>query len=472
MRKSVCTFLLPFVIISLCLMPFRTSSAFTVGEEREVGEKLLYTVRTAFEIIDDPDIQQYITKLGEEVIGVAGVQFFDYHFFIIKNKEFNAFAAPSGLIFFHSGLVEKVEDENELVSVIAHEIGHIAKRHISSRIAKEKKISVATLGMMLASLALGGGAATEALLAGSMAAGRSASLHFSRLDEEEADLLAYEWMKRLGRHPQGQVDMLKTMRQIARYRSGMIPQYLLTHPNPEARLDYVQTLIASEAEELQDFDTGEDFAFTRFKYRIMAETKDSMSLRSYFSSVLASSRADEFDMVMAKYGLSLLERAENNYETSRRLLAEVIDRFGLRNELVIDRGLIEYESGETEKAYSTFASAYDRNRTDMYAAFSLAKASFQLGMLDKAHTLYREVMYEMPEYAQVYFELGRLSAAQGKAAEPKYYLGKYHLLQGKLDLAQHNLEIALAKDGLDGLDDLLAEDAERSLELIARIQKK
>ncbi len=467
MRKSVCSFLLPIVCISLCLLPLR-SMAFTVGEEREVGEKLLYTVRAAFEVIDAPDIHQYITGLGEEVLEVAGIQFFDYHFFIIDNKEFNAFAAPSGLIFFHSGLIEKVEDENELVSVIAHEIGHIAKRHISSRIAKEKKISIATFGMMLASLALGGGAATEALLAGSMAAGRSASLHFSRLDEEEADLLAYEWMKRMGRHPQGQVDMLKTMRQIARYRSGMIPQYLLTHPNPEARLDYVQTLVASDDEELKRFEGGDDFGFARFKYRIMMKTKDSISLRSYCASVLASSRADEFDVIMAKYGLSLLDRAENNYDTSRELLEEVIDYFGPRNELMVDKGLLEHESGDNDTAYSTLVAVYDRDRADMYAAFSLAKVSFQRGMLEKAEALYQEVVFEMPEFARGYFELGRLSAAQGKTGEPKYYLGKYHLLQGKLPLAKHNLEKAIAGDYLDPA---LAEDARQSLELIERLEK-
>ena len=467
MRKSVCAILLPIVCISLSLLPLR-SMAFTVGEEREVGEKLLYTVRSAFEVIDDPDISQYITSLGEEVIGVAGIQFFEYHFFIIKNKEFNAFAAPSGLIFFHSGLIEKVDDENELISVLAHEIGHIAKRHISSRIGKEKKISIATMGMMLASLALGGGAATEALLAGSMAAGRSASLHFSRLDEEEADLLAYGWMKRMERNPQGQVDMLKTMRQIARYRSGMIPQYLLTHPNPEARLDYVQTLVASDREELQNFEGGDNFSFTRFKYRIMAETKDSLSLRSYYSSVLASSRANEFDIIMAKYGLSLLERAENNYETGHQLLQEVIDHFGPRNELMVDKGLLEFESGKTDAAYSTLSAAYDRDRTDMYAAFSLAKVSFHRGMLEKAQTLYQGVIFAMPDFAQGYFELGRLSAAQGKRGEPKYYLGKYHLLQGKLPLAKHNLETAMAADDLLPQ---LAKDARESLELIERLEK-
>jgi predicted Zn-dependent protease len=169
-------FLVPWLIVALSLCVVEPGYGFTIGEERQVGEKLLYTVRSSFEVLDEPDLIQYLNALGAEVIEVAGVQFFDYNFFVVKNNEFNAFAAPSGLIFFHSGLVEKMESENELVSVLAHEIGHIVKRHISSRISKQKKISIATMGMMLAAIALGGGAATEALLAGSLAAGQSASL--------------------------------------------------------------------------------------------------------------------------------------------------------------------------------------------------------------------------------------------------------------------------------------------------------
>ncbi|MBM9602916.1 beta-barrel assembly-enhancing protease [Desulfopila inferna] len=461
------TLLVCYLIVSVCFLPVR-SNGFTIGEEREVGEKLLYTVRSSFEVLDDPDLKQYIEKLGEEVIKVAGVQFFDYHFFVLKSKDFNAFAAPSGLIFFNSGLIEKVDSENELVSVIAHEIGHIVKRHISSRIGKGKKISLATMGLVLAALALGGGAATEALLAGSMAAGQSAALHFSRLDEEEADLLAYDWMKKMERHPDGQVKMLQTMRQIARYRSSMMPQYLLTHPNPEARLDYVQTLVSSDKKEIEGFNRGNNFDFLRFKYRIMAETKDSFYLREYCSSVLSSSRADELEIIMAKYGLAQLDRIENNYASSLKLIEEVINTIGQKNVLLVDRGIIEFESGNTEKAYTTLSAAYKNDRSNMYAAHSLAGVAFQMGLLEEAEKLYKDVIAEIPEYDKAYFNLGKLSATRGKSAETKYYLGKYDLLHGKLELSRKNLETAISEGNLEDEQQL---DAEQTLDLIKRLEK-
>jgi len=443
-------FLVPWLIVALSLCVVEPGYGFTIGEERQVGEKLLYTVRSSFEVLDEPDLIQYLNALGAEVIDVAGVQFFDYNFFVVKNNEFNAFAAPSGLIFFHSGLVEKMESENELVSVLAHEIGHIVKRHISSRISKQKKISIATMGMMLAAIALGGGAATEALLAGSLAAGQSASLHFSRLDEEEADLLAYKWMKDMERDPHGQVKMLQTMRRIARYRRDMVPQYLLTHPNPEARLNYVQTLVSSDEKELEKYDTGNDFAFLRFKYRIMTMTRDTSFLRKYFTAISASSRTTEFEKTMASYGLAQLTRAENNYDESLELLQGVIDSLGQRDSLRIDRGIIEFESGNVDKAYTTLTAAYNTDRSNAYAAFALAKVCVEKGLLDRAESLYKSVMYTMPDLAKVYFELGRLSAGRGKEAASKFYLGKYHLLRGNLKLAERNMEIALESNELDG----------------------
>ncbi len=463
--KNIITLHLILVLGALGAVDAR---GFSIGEEREVGERLYYTVRSRFEVLDEPDLKLYLRSLGKEVIDTAGVQFFDYHFYVIEDKEFNAFAAPSGLIFFHTGLIEKMESENELVAVLAHEIGHIAKRHISSRIKKGTQISAATMGLVLASIALGGGVASQALLAGSIAAGQSANLYYSRLDEEEADLLAYDWMKELKRDPEGQVDMLKTMRRVARYRSGMVPQYLLTHPNPEARLDYVQNLVVTDKEEIKNFSRGDDFSFLRFKYRSMTLTRDARYLRKYYASVLTSPRASKLDRTMAKYGLSQLDRKENNYAKGLEELAEVIGEIGEKPVLIVDKGILEYESGQFDNAYSTLSAVYNNDRSDKYAAFSLAKVCLEKGLLDKAENLFKNVMYEVPDLAKVYFELGKLSSTKGKTAEASYYLGKFYLYQGKLPQAKRNFKLAVENNTIS--DDFL-KDAKEGLEIIERLEK-
>ncbi|MBU1139484.1 MAG: M48 family metalloprotease, partial [Proteobacteria bacterium] len=112
------TFVCFLTVITIFVSTVSKSAALTVGEERELGEQLLFQIRLAFPLLDDPDIFQYINELGQEVLTVAGVQYFDYHFYIVNSTQFNAFAAPSGLVFFYSGLIEQMKQEDELVAVL------------------------------------------------------------------------------------------------------------------------------------------------------------------------------------------------------------------------------------------------------------------------------------------------------------------------------------------------------------------
>lgn len=443
-KMKVFVWLLISVFFQFCTLA--PASAFTIGEERELGEKLLYSIRSAFNLIDDPDITQYITKLGQEVLEVAGIQYFDYRFFVIDNKEFNAFAAPSGLIFFHSGLIGKMDSEDELVSVLAHEVGHIVRRHLAARVEKGKYTSVASVGLALAALAFGG-AATPALFTGALATGQSFNLHFSRQHEEEADLMAYGWLKELHRDPEGQVQMLEAMRRIARYRSEQPPQYLLTHPNPEERLRYIESLIdIDEAYLKETTKTTDDFEFVRFKYRVLAKTKESNDFKVFLASIIADNRYNEFMKVMAYYGLSQVAKNENDISKSLTHLDKVINHFPHKNILKVDRGTIEFAGGQFEEAERTLRKALATDSSDMYATVTLAKLLYRTGRLSEAEKYFQTVSYELPEYSKVYFELGQISSDRKQGGSSSFYLGKYYLNEGKLKQAEHNFKSALRSE--------------------------
>lgn len=446
-----------------------TASAFTIGDEREMGEKLLYSVRSSFELIDDPDITQYITRLGQSVLGVAGVQYFDYHFFVINDKEFNAFAAPSGLIFFHSGLIETMHSEDEFVSVLAHEIGHIVKRHLASRMEKGKYTTIGSLGLALAAVAFGG-AATPILLTGALATGQSINLHFSRQDEEEADLLAYDWLKKLHRNPEGEVKMLESMRRIARYRSEKLPQYLLTHPNPEERLNYIDSLLNTDKENLLKTTKATDnFDFYRFKYRILAKVKEPQDLKTALAGILADDRSTEFNKVMAQYGLSQLAENENDTTRSLMLLEKVISAFPEKNSLKVDKGVIAFTAGRYAEAERSLRSALAADGSDMYAAFTLAKLLYRTGRSSEAEKYFQTVSYEIPEYSKVYFELGQIASDHKLVGSWNFYLGKFYLYEGKLKEAEQNFKNALRNTKT--LSEKMKGECEELLEKIDKLQK-
>ncbi|WP_041278031.1 beta-barrel assembly-enhancing protease [Desulfotalea psychrophila] len=464
-RKYTAVLVAFFFIVS---MP-ATSSAFSVKEEQELGAKLLYSVRGAFPLVDDPDIDQYINSLGDEVLRVAGIQYFDYHFYVVDSKDFNAFAAPSGLIFFYSGLIAAMNSEDELVSVLAHEIGHVVRRHLAARMDKGKVSTVATAGLALLAL-LTGGALAPALLVGAMATGRSISLHYSRIHEEEADLLAYDWMKALHRDPQGQVKMLGTMRRIARYRSEKLPQYLVTHPNPEARLEYVESLVIIDKKRGgRGIVKVDNFAFFRFKYRVLSQVTESASFRDLLISLHTSARSTEFEKKMSGYGLALVALRENDYPRSLQYINQAIKDFPDKIALIGDRGYIQLEAGQLVAAEQDLRATLARDAGNLFAIFNLGRLMARRGDITQAEKYYKSVLSAMPEYDKAYYELGRLASSQKKKGMATYYLGKYNLYRGRLRLARFNFNQTIKNAKTTKK---IKEESEKALELLDRLQGK
>jgi len=333
---------------------------------------------------------------------------------------------------------------------------------------KGKIVGIASIGMALAALAFGSGTAAPTLMMGSLAAGQSASLHFSRQDEEEADLLAYGWMQKMGRNPEGQEQMLQTMRRVARYRSERLPQYLLTHPDSEARLSYVQSLLENEQGGATAAPPVDEFEFFRFKYRVMSQTADQASFRTHLTSVITNPRSTAFAVNMAKYGLSQVDRMENNFDSSLSLINEVIAALPQHPELLVDKAVIELAAGQAGQAQRTLEGVLNRDRTNMHAVFTMAKALLQQGKQREAEKYLKELVVEQPEYPQVYFELGQIAANQGQNGIAAAYLGKHYLYGGKMELARKSFNDAI-RDGSTPPD--LKKECKDLLETVKRVEE-
>lgn len=451
------------LLLVLPPLPLPKAHAFSVGEEKEVGEKLLSLVRQQYTLLDDPDISQYINSLHDEIVKVAGPQFFHYHVFVIKNKEINAFAAPSGLIFVHSGLIEAMDNENELFGVLAHETGHVVCRHIAQRMEQDKKMSIGTAALVLAGIALGAGPLGEALVTGSLAANETMSLRFSRQEEEEADRLAYTWMKASNRNPEALVTMLQKLVQISKYQLGNIPPYLLDHPEPERRVGYIQDLI--DMDKGKQYPKHSDFAFQRIKARILSLTRDPVTLQAFY---LKQKHAGK-NRVFADYGLSLAYLNTAQYGKALQAIDRVIAAYPGKALLLTDKGVIYYQMGDLQHALACFQQARSMDRDDLYTVYNLARTYEQTGNKTEAISLYQFLVSGQPDYAKAYLRLGQLKSEQKKENEAYYYLGKYYWLSGKSGRA-----LAAYKKcrSLSGSDKQLAAKAKEQIEKIRRLDKK
>ncbi len=459
--------LLVAVVFSLGMMVSPAAGVFSIKKEREAGEKLLFEVRRVFPLLDAPDLVQYLNSLGRQVLDVAGPQYFQYRYYLIQSPQLNAFAAPSGMIFFFSGLILQMNSENELIAVLAHETGHVVKRHIAAGAKTGIYANAAALGLAILGATLGGSAA-PALITGALAAGKSVNLHYNRQHEQEADLCAYQWMKKMGRNPAAELSMLKGMRRIARYRREKLPQYLLTHPNPEERMGVIESLIAEDNDIVYP-EEGDNFAFLRFKYRILAKVKDIGLVRTYLQNMLVRADIDKEDRAMAQYGLSQLARREKDYPEALALIRKVRSVFPERNELMVDQGIIEADLGDTDNALLTLRQAVVANDNNMYGYFALGKLLKRLGKYREAVKCFTRVQSFLPEYPQLFFEWGQLENVRGNIALSLFYLGKYNLYEGRVALAKEEFEQALQKKSLSSEKEQEAKDF---LLLIKRVRER
>jgi len=124
------------LIFAFVLLVSPASAMMSIEEEKEMRDNLLRMVESRVPLIKDPEIVGYVSDIGQKVLDHVNGKFFDYEFFVIQDDGLNAFAMPGGLVFVHTGLLEVIDTENELLCVLAHEIGHVQGRHIARRIER------------------------------------------------------------------------------------------------------------------------------------------------------------------------------------------------------------------------------------------------------------------------------------------------------------------------------------------------
>jgi predicted Zn-dependent protease len=216
----------------------RELSLMSEAQEIGAGQQMDPEIRAEMGLYDDAELQRYVEQIGLRLARNSERPNLPWHFAVVDAPAVNAFALPGGYIYITRGILAYIEDEAQLAGVLAHEIGHVAARHSAQQYTR------ATLGQV--SL-LGAGIfvprARPLLGAASTALG-VAFLKFGRDDELQADQLGARYAATNGWDPAGVPELLETLSRIsaATDRAG-VPNWLSTHPNPDARVERVEGLV-------------------------------------------------------------------------------------------------------------------------------------------------------------------------------------------------------------------------------------
>lgn len=238
--------------------------AVSTQQEVQLGAEYASQINEQLPIVGDPEINRYITLLGDSIARLADDRNLSWRFFVVDVPDVNAFAVPGGFIYVTRGLIERTQNLSQLAGVLGHEIAHVTERHSIERMQDAQKANIGvTLACVLTSICQ-----SEAAQAAINIGGTAVFARFSRKDEQEADREAIRNVVRAGIHPGGIPEMFQILLEERQRSPGAVEAWFATHPTEEERIAATTAMI-SEIEPLilQDL-TRASPRYEEFKQRL------------------------------------------------------------------------------------------------------------------------------------------------------------------------------------------------------------
>lgn len=202
-------------------------------EEWQMGRELERDINRQVQLVNDATLQNYVQQMGQRIVRQTPMANREWRFHVISDASVNAFNAPGGLVYIHTGLIATAENTSELAGVMAHEVAHGVARHGTQRLSQVYGLN------MVAAIVLGGDPGLVQQIAAQLVAGGTVAA-FSRDMEREADRLGVRYMVAAGYNPEGMASLLEKLIAERQRRPGAVEQFFSTHPLTEERVATVR----------------------------------------------------------------------------------------------------------------------------------------------------------------------------------------------------------------------------------------
>jgi len=428
-----------FALVFFILL-FRTSiclAEFTIDDEKKLGKEFYDKMGKNHFLLENKKLNDYINQIGNLILAQSKEVPFEFHFSIVNSNAINAFATPGGYIYINKGLINVAENEGELAGVIAHEIGHANGRHVASLIEKSQKLNIATLAAIIAGAFLGGGGeATAAIAAFSVAGSSSLTLKFMREHEEEADRLGISYLVSAGYYPAAMVDFLKIMKQYE-FLSKTVPSYLQTHPGTDDRIFYLDSLILTQYHQKGVKNIIGNLS--RMKALVSLDTDDlNMKYRQLEESLRKEPNNIDllYTIALAEDQLGQTNSALNHYQKALSLSPQ--DEDVLKN-----IGLIYLKMGKADLAQEYLLRVVNLNGNNDETTIALGKAYFALGKYQNALDSYLKLKDKMFDDEDINYFIAMTYGKLNNQGESHYYFGLYFKKAKKKESALFHFKEAL-----------------------------
>lgn len=194
-------------------------------------------VERQHKVVRDQVAVAYLNRLGREVAARTELGRLPWDFGIVEDKTLNAFNLPGGLVYVHTGLIDRAETLDRFTGVLAHEVAHGAARHGTQLMTRAWGYG------MVASLVLGNDPGLKERLVAQLV-GTGILRNYGREAEREADRLGIDYMYQAGYDPRGMPDFFRVLLAERGSRPSGIEQFFSSHPVTEERIQRTEAQIA------------------------------------------------------------------------------------------------------------------------------------------------------------------------------------------------------------------------------------
>lgn len=420
--------------------------ALPAEEERRLGEAFMRELRQKVNIVQDPEINEYIHSLGYRLASNSDNDTQDFTFFVVEDPTINAFAGPGGYIGVNTGLILATQSESELASVLAHEIAHVTQHHLARTFEKANQLTLAAAAALIAAIIAGSQNSQlgQAAIAAAQAGSAQAQINFTRGNEEEADRVGVQTLARADFDPRSMPAFFERLQHLTRFSGPRLPEFLSTHPVTESRIADARN--RAEQYPYRQVEDSITYHLMRARLTLLSDKDPRQSVKRYAESLKSGQYRNE---EAARYGYTLALLANGEYEGARTEVRTLLakDKESLPYQIALAQ--IEMASGHGNAALKIYADALDLYPGNNPLTLLYARTLLQVGQAAKARDLVRAQSRNRSPDPELYKLLAEAAGEAGSKAEAHQALAEYYYLNGQTDAAIAQLNIALGLKDTD-----------------------
>ena len=232
--KRIVTLVLALATAACATSPTGRSQLLLMPESEmdQMGVAAFTEMKKTTEVEKAVATNQYVDCVANGVIAaLPSAQKRNWEVVVFKDDSANAFALPGNKIGIQTGILKVANDQNQLATIVGHEIGHVLAQHGNERVSIQ--YASQTTQQLLGTLLEGTERGAMVMAAMGVGAQYGVALPFSRSHETEADIIGLKLMAKAGFDPRASVTLWHNM---AANSNGAPPEFMSTHPSNQSRI--------------------------------------------------------------------------------------------------------------------------------------------------------------------------------------------------------------------------------------------